>query len=334
LPLSTDRCQVAFQELLFMAFMLVALLIFALLVTMAGFFLSFKPQARDAGALYARTRVRRRYPDTEPVSNPRFRQPATTQTIRFRSPATTQAIPRPARAMTISSPGPGLSLGRRGAGERIHWSVVVIGLVSVFILGLFAFNAVFPRSAILMPTWFADTAQPTAQASPPPTFYGASKALQRLSQLDPAQYNSTQDYITWAYSACSTAAMTEVFNAYGRHYRIADVLKVEASIKEITPALGLVEDVGIQRTATLFGFKTSWGYSLSLDKIIAIANSGEPVIVSWPPSKYAGGHLVVIIGGNNATVYLADSSRYDRTSLSHAQFLKWWGGFSAVVTPG
>lgn len=225
-------------------------------------------------------------------------------------------------------------LGRRGTDEQVPWYIVVIGLVSIFVLAVFALNAVFPRNAILVPTWFADSSAPTAQAaSKLPQFYGASKALHRINQLDPAQYNSTQDYDTWAYSTCSTAAMTEVFNAYGRHYRIADVLKVEAGIGAITPSLGLVNDSGIQRTAAQFGFNTSSGYSLSLSKVIAIANSGEPVIVDWPPSKYDGGHLVVVIGGNSTSVFLADSSIYNRTSLSQAQFLQWWGGFSAVVTP-
>jgi hypothetical protein len=310
-----------------MPFMLVALLAIALLVTLAGFFLSFKPESRGAGAIAAGTRARRRLPDTEPVRNPRYRQAVTTG-----------AMPRAARAMMICTPGFNLSLGRRGTDERIPWSVITIGLVSIFILGLFAFNAVFPRHAILVPTWFANSTQQQSQqqqqnSQPQQQFFGASKALQRISQLDPAQYNSTQDYNTWAYSACSAAAMTEVFDAYGRHYRITDVLKVEAAINEITPALGLVEDVGIQRTATLFGFNTNWGYSRSLDDVIAIANRGEPVIVSWPPYKYDGGHLLVVIGGNKNSVFLADSSAYNHKALTRAQFLNWWGGFSALVTP-
>ena len=306
-----------------MLFTLVTLLGFALLVTLAGFLLSFKPQSR--GVVTRATRARMRNLDTEPILNPRYRRAVTTQ-----------VVPRAARVMTISTSGFGLSLGRRGPGERIPWPYFIIGLISIFVLALFAFNAVFPRNAVLVPTWFANSAQ--AQQSqqnsdPAPRFYGASKVLKRISQLDPAQYNSTQDYNTWAYSACSTAAMTEVFNSYGRHYRIADVLKVEASINEITPALGLVEDVGIQRTATLLGFTTNWGYSRSLDTVISIANKGEPVIVGWPPSRYDGGHLVVVVGGDSSRVFLADSSLYNRTSLTRAQFMKWWAGFSAVVTP-
>src|SRR5881275_2361586 len=117
--------------------------------------------------------------------------------------------------------------------------------------------------------------------------------------------------------------MTEVFDSYGRHYRISDVLKVEAQIGEITPQLGLLEDVGIQRTAARFGFKTTWGHNLSLDQIIAIANSGKPVIVSFPPDRYTGGHLLVVTGGDSNRVYLADSSIFNRHSLTRAQFMKW-----------
>jgi hypothetical protein len=328
-----------------MLFTLVVLLVFALLVTMAGFILSFKPRD-DGETLYAAAPVRRRYPDTEPIRNPRYpryEQPDRVPYPRSRRVVTTQvtqALPRSTRTMRALAMPTVVAwprLGRWGTGEQAPpWYIVVIGLISVFVLAVFALNAVFPRNAILVPTWFASANAPLAQAvsqsAPQPT-YAASKALHRISQLDPSQYNSTQDYNTWAYSACSTAAMTEVFDAYGRHYRIADVLKVEAALGEITPALGLVEDVGVQRTAAQFGFKTSWGYNLSLSQIIAIANSGEPVIVSWPPGKYPGGHLIVVTGGNSTTVFLADSSIYNRTSLSWAQFMQWWGGFSAVVTP-
>src|ERR1051326_696598 len=161
----------------------------------------------------------------------------------------------------------------------------------------------------------------------------ASKELVRISQLDPNQYNSSDQYNIWAYSACSTASMTEVFNAYGRHFRIADVLKVEAAIGAITPQLGLVDSSGIQATASQFGFKTTWSNSWQLDQIINIANSGKPVIVDFPPDRYAGGHLLVVIGGNESVVYLADSSSWNHQVLSRSQFLQWWGGFGAVVTP-
>jgi hypothetical protein len=161
----------------------------------------------------------------------------------------------------------------------------------------------------------------------------ASQTVVRISQLDPAQYNSTDEYNTWAYSACSAAAMTEVFDAYGRHFRITDVLTVEAHIGAITPQLGLLDPSGIQATAAQFGFKTTWSNSWDLDTIITIANGGKPVIVSFPPDRYDGGHLLVVLGGNSSVVYLADTSLWNRHVLSRGQFLNWWEGFGAVVTP-
>ncbi|HWZ19555.1 MAG TPA: C39 family peptidase [Ktedonobacteraceae bacterium] len=161
----------------------------------------------------------------------------------------------------------------------------------------------------------------------------ASQQLVRISQLDPAQYSSSEEYTTWAYSACSAASITEVLNAYGHQYRVTDILHVEAQIGEITPALGLLRPEGIEHTAAQFGFKTTWGNAWSLDQVIESADHGNPVIVSFPPDRYEGGHLLVVTGGNGTTVYLADSSAWNRRSLSRVQFLQWWEGFAAVVTP-
>jgi len=161
----------------------------------------------------------------------------------------------------------------------------------------------------------------------------ASQQLVRVSQLDPAQYSSSEEYNTWAYSACSAAAMTEVFNAYGHQYRVTDILKVEAQIGEITPALGLLRPEGIEHTAAQFGFRTTWGNAWTLDQVIETANRGNPVIVSFPPDRYDGGHILVVTGGNGSTVYLADTSLWNRHSLSRMQFLQWWEGYAAVVTP-
>ena len=155
----------------------------------------------------------------------------------------------------------------------------------------------------------------------------------RINQLDPAQYTSTQEYDEWSYSACSAAALAEVFNAYGYHYRVTDVLSVEDKIGAITTRYGLMGDMWIARTATHFGFVTNWGYQRSLTQVIASATRGTPVIVSFPPARYSGGHLLIVTGGNAAMVLLADSSRYNRLQLTRTQFLAWWGGFSAIVTP-
>ncbi len=299
-----------------MPFVLVTLLLFALLVTLAGFLLSARPQSNMQHVVLSRPPIARRIGGTVHQPPPRY---------------TRAPVQRATRAML--NPSIGIYRGRRQAGEPVRWSVIVIGLVSVFVLGLFTLGKVFPHSAVLNPVWFADGSQPTPAANQKEPLSGTSQRLVRIGQLDPAQYNSPQEYNTWAYSACSAAAMTEVFNAYGRHYRVTDVLKVEAQIGAITPQLGLVEDSGIQRTAAQFGFKTTWGHNLSLDQVISTATRGEPVIVSFPPDRYAGGHILAVIGGDSQTVLLADTSRWNRHSLSRSQFLAWWEGFSAVVTP-
>jgi Peptidase C39 family len=311
-----------------MPFMLITLFAFALLVTCAGFFLSFKPQSYPQKATFVQPRVR----SGQRVMDNRRRVEGISRVARSGRVVGNRSNP----ALSISSFGG--RVGRRQTGEPVPTAVVVIGAVSVFVLGLFAFNFVMPHNAVFNLTWLANSSSSSSQsqstpAASPPKLYGASQNLARLGQLDPAQYNSASDYSLWAYSACSTAAMTEVLNAYGHHYRIADVLQVEASLNEITPTLGLVEKVGVARTMAKFSFKTSWGYNLSYDQVVATANRGEPVIVGWPPELYDGGHLVVVIGGNSQTIFIADSSRYNRHSLSRAQFMKWWAGFSAVATP-
>ncbi len=223
------------------------------------------------------------------------------------------------------------------AGEPTPWMGIVLILVSVFLLGIFLLRTLLPGTSLIgafdWPYTSTSTQTSSQHNSPAAPYIGASRALIRLSQLDPAQYNSTAEYNNWAYSACSAAALTEVINSYGHHYRVTDILKVESQIGEITPQEGLLEDVGIQRTAARFNFSTAWGHNLSLNNIIGIANHGRPVIVSFPPDRYAGGHLLVVIGGNSNYVYLADSSLYNRHSLTRAQFMNWWEGFSAILAP-
>lgn len=318
-----------------MPFMLVTLFAFALLVTLAGFFLSFKSNVQGQDVLFMQPRAgRRRVMDERRRADGVHRRmpPVPSYDMPYYERNVRVAGNRASRALSI--PSLGGSLRRRQPGEPVPWTVVVIGIISLFVLGLFAFNLVMPHNPVFNLTWLSNNSQDqSTPAADTPTLYGASQNLTRIGQLDPAQYNSAQDYSLWAYSACSTAAMAEVINAYGHHFRIADILKVEASLGEITPSLGLVEDIGVARTMAKFGFNTNWGYSLSYDQVVATANQGEPVIVSWPPSRYAGGHLVVVLGGNSQTIFIADSSRYDRHSLTRAQFMAWWAGFSAVSTP-
>ncbi len=162
----------------------------------------------------------------------------------------------------------------------------------------------------------------------------ASQTITRVNQLDPSQYESTAQYSLWSYSACSAAAMTEVINAYGHDYRLADILKIEANLKQITPDLGLLYGAtSIARTVAQFDFSTHALTMPSLDDVLNLANAGTPVIVGWPPDRWQGGHVLVVRGGDAHTVDLVDSSKLNMQSMPRTTFLKYWVGFAVVVTP-
>jgi len=327
------------QEHLFMTFLMVTLFAFAIGIMLTGFYFTTKSYLRNQRAEYpvARRRVvesiplqRQRPVDSVPVARRRtIVESAPVRSYRLRG----GTYYRPSRAISVSTLWE--RINRRQTGEPIPWSVIIIGLLSIILLGFYTLNFLLPHRALLAFVLFNPpiTSAPSAPAPQQPLTYHAAQDLARIGQLDPAQYNSSQEYNLWAYSTCSTAAMTEVINAYGHHYRVTDILKVEAQIGEITPQLGLLEDVGIQRTVAHFGFKTTWGHNLSLDQVITIANHGRPVIVSFPPARYAGGHLVVVVGGDSNYVLVADSSLWNRHAITRAQFLSWWEGFYAIVTP-
>ena len=153
----------------------------------------------------------------------------------------------------------------------------------------------------------ANSTPSTAHIQIPQGVSGASKALKRLAQMASSQYTSEQQYDTWAPSACSTTAMTEVINAYGHNYHISDILQAEISQSAISPELGLLKLEGIDRTVAQFGFSTAQLSGAPLDSIISVANSGWPIIVDFPPSgDWPTGHFLVVIGGDSSTVLLAD----------------------------
>ena len=308
--------------------LLVILIAISLAIVAAGLLLSYKPYVRSQRIVPV-TGMGRRVIVVESVP---VRTRSAVQSERLNTHHIPMEIERYTGIATAIPIQFESGIGQYQANKPMSWPVI-ISLVAIFLLGLYSLNFLFPHHASWSLVMFNGNPPSTSQSSQITSQFNATQSLVRLGQVDPAQYASNQEFTIWAYSACSTAAMTEVFNAYDRHYRITDVLKVEDRIGEITPQLGLLEEVGIQRTAAQFGFKTTWGHNLSLDQIIDVANHGRPVIVSFPPDRYTGGHLLVVTGGNSSIVKLADSSLWNYHSLSRSKFMQWWGGFSAIVTP-
>lgn len=309
--------------------LLVILLTISLVVVVAGLLLSYKPQVRSQHIMRS-TRMGQSVVIVESLP-PQTRSTALSkQLIVRRAPVELERYARASVAMPITIDS---GFEQIQIDKPVPWIRLTIGLIAIFLFGIFSLNVLFPRHTNWNLIMFYGSSLSTAQSGQNLPQFNASKSLVRLSQLDPTQYATNQEFTTWAYSACSATSLTEVLNAYGHHFRVTDVLKVEAGIGEITPQLGLLNEAGIQQTAAQFGFKATWGHNLSLDQILTIANQGRPVIVSFPPDRYAGGHLLVVTGGNRSIVELADSSLWNRQSLSRAQFLRWWEGFYAIVTP-
>ena len=230
------------------------------------------------------------------------------------------------------------SLWRKG--RRVHetpWLGLGIVLLAFLICGVYTLRQVVPNSALILANSLsgANTTQASSQTNTgnKVLLIGASKALVRISQVDPNSYSSQQEYNTWWPSTCSAASMTEVINSYGHSYKLSDILHVESGLNEITPDLGLVEPSGIAKTVAKFNFSANYLNNPSLDDVMKAANNGTPVIVSFPPSRWAGGHILVVIGGDSNYVYLADSSRLDMRAMTHAIFMKYWAGFAVIVTP-
>ncbi len=321
-----------------MIILLLVLLAIAVGITLAGLWLSPKKSAPPSrGVSYAgQTNVRR----------PVRREHVIGENRRMSVRRSSMEVERRAWEDILSS----LNVSRLFAQQRRRrdtpWLGITLVLLALFLFGVYFLRTVLPNPTLfaLLPdnsiTTGANTTNNGTKASATQIFTGASKALIRVSQVDPSQYNSPQEYDIWWPSACSAASMTEIINSYGHNYRVTDILKIETSVNEITPDAGLLDPHGLDKTLARFNFTTHWLYNPSalpanpsVDSLIALANSGTPVIINFPPSRWAGGHLLVALGGNKDYVYLADSSRLNMRAMDRKTFLKYWVGFAVVATP-
>ncbi|HEY4384205.1 MAG TPA: hypothetical protein VGN34_07000, partial [Ktedonobacteraceae bacterium] len=115
-------------------------------------------------------------------------------------------VERPLFTNVFASMNVGRLFGRTRAGEPTPWLGVALILIAVVCFSLVSLRTFFPTSAVLMgmtapdesvavtPTAASTTVKGPSQPLFPPA--GASSALVRLSQVDPAQYKNIQEYNT------------------------------------------------------------------------------------------------------------------------------------------
>ncbi len=166
----------------------------------------------------------------------------------------------------------------------------------------------------------------------------ASKNLIWLNSAARAQYNSDAEWLVWSWSACSGDSMAMVFNSFtGGHLKIGDVLETESHLGVWDFLNGLHGDTGFGATGNAYGFHTDISYTRSLDQIINIANNGQPVIVIVVHNS----HIMVLTGGDNQYVYLADPGPHNYKRLTRSQFTNggfdgfssFWTGESILMKP-
>jgi hypothetical protein len=233
--------------------------------------------------------------------------------------------------------------------------LLIIFLSLLVISSTIIFNINIHRQFLIVTTTSSNgvAKQKTTANQASSTTFNATRALVRIDQNSVSQYGPHKQetltlYHQWSPSTCSAASMTEVINAYGHHYRIADILQVEVGIGAITPDLGLLSPHGIDDTAAKFGFQTQTLNNPTVDQVLHIGNSGKPVIVNFPPPAAGGhwdrGHFLVVLGEAAINgvhyVHLADSSSLNMQYMKIGSvdqwgtFLYYWRGLAKVLTPG
>ncbi len=311
-----------------MTIVLFTLFAIALTITFTGLLLSPRPQMPSSRKMSYATRDEGNMRRSYVARQVRTRRPGGVYGRRGGLVSWTGVVALNVRGIL----GPGVKTNR--------WLATLFILTILFAMFMLTMRTLLPGSGVTQALFDNSAPPPAAPAANTDSasqllanMVGASKDLIRVGQMDANQYGSPQEYSTWAASACSATSMTEVINSYGHHYRITDILSVESHLNEISPELGLLEPTGIDHTVAQFGFKTVPLDKTDLDGVIAVANHGHPVIVGFPPNRWAGGHILVVRGGGKDSVYLADSSQFNMTVLPRAKFLKYWGGFAVVPVP-
>jgi ABC-type bacteriocin/lantibiotic exporter with double-glycine peptidase domain len=132
--------------------------------------------------------------------------------------------------------------------------------------------------------------------------------------------------------------MSEVLTAWGKPGasigRMIDVMQPDISLDG-----GLLTPHGFQRGAQAFGYRADISWNLTYKQLLYITNQlGLPVIVNVRISYgyyhfFAGGHFLVVTGGDDQGLTIVDSSEYYIRYLPLDTFASMFTGMTAMVVP-
>jgi hypothetical protein len=154
----------------------------------------------------------------------------------------------------------------------------------------------------------------------------------------PDLYDSTAQFNDWWDAACSAAVLSEVLTAWGKQGatigHMIDVMQPDISLDG-----GLISPHGFERGAETYSYRADISWHLTYKQMLYLTNVlGLPVIVNVRISYgyyqfFAGGHFLVMTGGDDQGLTIVDSSEYYIHYLPIDTFMSMFTGMTTVVVP-
>lgn len=166
----------------------------------------------------------------------------------------------------------------------------------------------------------------------------ATKVQPIIQLLRCDQYDSMQQCQDFGDAACSAATTTEVLTAWGVP-KITIGRVIDEMGSDISMYGGLLTHAGFGLVAAKHGFRADLSSSLTYNQMLYITNTlGIPLIVdvriSYGYYRFlAGGHFLVMTGGDQNGVSIVDSSTYYIHYLPKDIFYSMFTGQTTLLVP-
>lgn len=199
-------------------------------------------------------------------------------------------------------------------------------------------HAPIPVSALAFSSFGQTAAGVSSQWTDETNVVSRIPAYTQLKRTD--LYDNPAQAGAWGGAACSAAVLAEILTAYGvQHATIGEMIDELGS--DISPQWGLVSYNGFGKVASQHGLRADvyLDHPLTYAQMMYITNTLHmPLIVNVRATTgyyhyLSGGHFLVMIGGDNSTIRLVDSSEYYIKSLPLSTFMGMYRNRSVAIVP-
>jgi hypothetical protein len=167
----------------------------------------------------------------------------------------------------------------------------------------------------------------------------AGRVQPLTSLLRPDQYDSTDQFNAYSPAACSPSVLAEVLAAWGvPHATIGQMIDDLGG--DLSPYWGLLTQDGFEVVAAKYHMRADISWHVTYNQMLYLTNAlSLPVIVNFRRDYgyyhyFAGGHFLVVTGGDQQGVRIVDSSEYFIKYLPQDVFdgLWQWRGDGTAMT--